>query len=170
MDFIKRPLITITVLIVAIFVNDYLLENVLFTGNEFKWISGLFCTVEIVFLSYCITMVLGLKGLITFIRSIVSKSKKDIDLVEPTTVQWPIIVASFLYGIFTGIIIYFPAKGYSFIESVLSCTALSMAWGLVYVFFWKRGDLLWFLDWLYVDVHEANFEEEKEEKDKSKLQ
>lgn len=171
MKFVIRPLATIAILIIAVYANDYLLENVLFIGNEFNWISGLFSTVEIVFLSYCIAMVLGLKGLVTFIRSLVSKSDKEVKFVEPTSVRWPIILASLLYGVFSGIILFFPVKGFSFLECLASGTALSMAWGLVYLFFWKRGDLLWLLDWLYTDEDQASFEEEEEEeKDKSKLQ
>jgi hypothetical protein len=160
MSLIKRPLVTIAILIIAFFLNDYLLENVFFTGNSYKWVSVLFSTVEIIFLSYCLTMVIGLKGLIRFFKSILSKDKEGTEPVEATHVSWPIQVASVLYGIFAGVIVYFPTDGYSFFSCLLSCTALSIAWGFVYLFFWKRGDLLWLLNWLYVEEHESDFERE----------
>ena len=164
MNLIKRPLITIAILIIAAFLNDYLFENVFFVGNKFGWISRLFCMIEIVFVSYCLTMVMGFKGLLYFIKTLFSKDKELADLEEAKQVSWPIYVASVLYGFFAGIIIYFSTDGCSFISCVLNATALSVLWGFVYRFFWKRGDLYWLLNWLYVDEHEANFEEEEEEK------
>lgn len=168
MDFLKRPLLTIALLLLAVFINDYILENFMFPGNQFGWISGLFCTVEIIFLSYCITMVVSLKGLFQFFRFLFSKNAdKELNLVDPQTVTWPIIVAAILYGLFAGIILFFATKGEDFLMSMLQGLVLSFVWGMVYRYFWKRGDLLWLVDWLYVDEDEAGFEPE-EEKDKNK--
>jgi hypothetical protein len=153
----EKVSIILFVLIVAIaapVINNYVLEDVFFTGNSFNFIFLISLTfLELTFLTFSIHVVFAIHGIKWLYRLFISKKNNADELVpkDPAKYSLLVIPSMILYGLASGILVRLLVDGYSLLQCIGRMLMISMFWGLIFRYFWNKGYLLVFYDWIYND-------------------
>jgi hypothetical protein len=149
---IKQIIIFVSVIvIVAPLLNDYLLENLFFSGTSFHYTGFLFTFFEAMFLTFSVRVLLGIASIKFLFKLFFSKDVDEDSMEGPQKYSRLVIPAAILYGLAYGMVVRFMLDGYSLFGCMGKMMVFSLCWGLIYRYCWNKKYLYWFYEGLYDD-------------------